>query len=131
MRAMMKTNLYTVAPNITGAVMFLILGFISDYTRWRFPFVALGLSSPACSSSTPQSTSRSRCKGLLCLLRHDMGQVRDSTPSVLLNMFSNKDAPDYIPALATTAAFGGMGDVLLTLGLGASMIFDNRRRDRK
>ena len=32
--------------------------------------------------------------------------------------------------LATTAAFGGMGGVL-TLGLGASMVFDNRRRDRK
>jgi hypothetical protein len=37
-----KTNLYTVAPNITGACMLLILGFSSDYTRWRFPFVALG-----------------------------------------------------------------------------------------
>lgn len=37
-----KTNLYTVAPNITGAVMLLVLGFASDYTRWRFPFVALG-----------------------------------------------------------------------------------------
>jgi hypothetical protein len=37
-----KTNLYTVAPNITGAVMLLILGFSSDFTRWRFPFVALG-----------------------------------------------------------------------------------------
>ncbi|KAG9944281.1 putative MFS transporter, partial [Aureobasidium melanogenum] len=37
-----KTNLYTVAPNITGAVMLLILGFCSDLTRWRFPFIALG-----------------------------------------------------------------------------------------
>ena len=37
-----KTNLYTVAPNITGAVMLLVLGFSSDLTRWRFPFVALG-----------------------------------------------------------------------------------------
>ncbi|KIW44524.1 hypothetical protein, variant [Exophiala oligosperma] len=37
-----KTNLYTVAPNITGAVMLLVLGFASDFTRWRFPFVALG-----------------------------------------------------------------------------------------
>jgi len=42
--ATIKTNLYTVAPNITGAVMLLILGFASDYTRWRFPFVALGMS---------------------------------------------------------------------------------------
>jgi len=37
-----KTNLYTVAPNITGAVMLLILAFASDYTRLRFPFIALG-----------------------------------------------------------------------------------------
>ena len=37
-----KTNLYTVAPNITGAVMLLILGFTSDLTKIRFPFIALG-----------------------------------------------------------------------------------------
>lgn len=37
-----KTNLYTVAPNISGAVMLLVLAFASDWTRWRFPFVALG-----------------------------------------------------------------------------------------
>ncbi len=37
-----KTNLYTVAPNVTGAVMLLVLAFASDYTRLRFPFVALG-----------------------------------------------------------------------------------------
>jgi len=37
-----KTNLYTVAPNVSGAVMLLLLAFASDYSRWRFPFVALG-----------------------------------------------------------------------------------------
>ncbi|CAG8982493.1 hypothetical protein HYALB_00002273 [Hymenoscyphus albidus] len=37
-----KTNLYTVAPNITGAVMLLILAFSSDYTRRRGPFIVLG-----------------------------------------------------------------------------------------
>ncbi|KAK5995338.1 putative transporter [Cladobotryum mycophilum] len=37
-----KTNLYTVAPNVTGAVMLLILAFSSDYTRLRFPFIVLG-----------------------------------------------------------------------------------------
>ena len=46
------------------------------------------------------------------------------------NIFQNKDAPKYIPALATTAAFGGTGFVL-TLLLGAWMILDNRRRDRR
>jgi MFS family permease len=37
-----KTNLYTVAPNITGAVMLLILAFSSDFTRVRSPFICLG-----------------------------------------------------------------------------------------
>jgi MFS family permease len=37
-----KTNLYTVAPNVSGAIMLLILAFASDYTRWRFPFIAAG-----------------------------------------------------------------------------------------
>lgn len=37
-----KTNLYTVAPNCTGAVMLLVLAYASDFTRWRFPFIALG-----------------------------------------------------------------------------------------
>ena len=37
-----QTNLHTVAPNITGAIMLLILAYASDYTRWRFPFIALG-----------------------------------------------------------------------------------------
>lgn len=46
------------------------------------------------------------------------------------NIFLNKDAPKYIPALATTAAFGGMG-VLLSSCLAIYMILDNKRRDRK
>lgn len=37
-----KTNLYTVAPNVTGAVMLIILAFCSDFTRLRFPFIVLG-----------------------------------------------------------------------------------------
>ena len=37
-----KTNLYTVAPNVSGAVMLLVLAFTSDFTRLRFPFVAAG-----------------------------------------------------------------------------------------
>jgi len=46
------------------------------------------------------------------------------------NIFRNQDAPKYLPALTTTAAFGGTG-LLLTLALGAWMMVDNRRRDRR
>lgn len=40
--ATVKTNLYTVAPNVSGAAMLLILAFASDLTKLRFPFVAAG-----------------------------------------------------------------------------------------
>lgn len=46
------------------------------------------------------------------------------------NIFLPQDAPKYFPALITTAAFGAMG-CLLTLSLGAYMILDNKKRDRK
>src|SRR5271154_3264337 len=46
------------------------------------------------------------------------------------NIFRPQDAPKYLPALATTAAFGACGFVL-TLLLGAWMIVDNKRRDRR
>ena len=46
------------------------------------------------------------------------------------NVFQPEDAPKYMPALATTAAFGGMG-LTLTLLLGAWQIIDNKRRDVK
>ncbi|KAL2868105.1 putative MFS transporter [Aspergillus lucknowensis] len=37
-----KTNLYTVAPNVTGAVMLLVLAFSSDAAKLRSPFIVLG-----------------------------------------------------------------------------------------
>ncbi|KAK2737045.1 hypothetical protein FQN55_001315 [Onygenales sp. PD_40] len=37
-----KTNLYTVAPNVTGAVTLLILAFSSDFIGLRSPFIVLG-----------------------------------------------------------------------------------------
>jgi hypothetical protein len=40
--SVIKTNLYTVAPNVSGAVMLLILAFSSDYTRRRGPFIVVG-----------------------------------------------------------------------------------------
>ncbi|OJI84564.1 hypothetical protein ASPTUDRAFT_190917 [Aspergillus tubingensis CBS 134.48] len=37
-----KTNLYTVAPNVTGAAMLIVLAFASDAVRLRAPFIVLG-----------------------------------------------------------------------------------------
>lgn len=157
-----KTNLYTGAPNITGAVMLLILGFASDYTRWRFPFVALGflftfvgfviyaaidvenslqVAYFACFMMTWGTSAPSVLLDVLYnnniahegrrLLLTSIGiPLANAMGLVSSNIFRNNDAPGYIPALATTAAFGATG-IVLTLGLGAFMIFDNQRRDRE
>ncbi|KAI5245336.1 putative MFS transporter [Aureobasidium subglaciale] len=156
-----KTNLYTVAPNITGAVMLLILGFSSDLTRWRFPFVALGFFFTFCGfviySAIDVTSSLT-----VAYFATFMMTWGTSAPSVLLdvwycnniadenkravltsiavpmanlmgvvssNIFLDQEAPKYMTALATTAAFGGTG-IVLTLMLGVWMIYDNRRRDR-
>lgn len=46
------------------------------------------------------------------------------------NIFRGQDAPKYIPALATTAAFGATG-ALFALLLGTFMVLDNKRRNNR
>lgn len=157
-----KTNLYTVAPNVSGAVMLLLLAFASDHTRLRFPFVALGFLFTFCGfviyaaidvqhdlhvayfAAFMMTWGTSAPSVLLDVLYNN--NIADEGRRVVLtsfgvpvanmmgvvssNIFRNQDAPQYLPALITTAAFGGTG-LLLTLLLGAYMIFDNRRRDNR
>ncbi|KAE9964563.1 hypothetical protein EG328_010352 [Venturia inaequalis] len=157
-----KTNLYTVAPNISGAVMLLILAFASDYTKWRFPFVALGflftfigfiiyvsidvlhqkhVAYFACFMMTWGTSAPSVLldvwynnniahEGKRLVLTSFGVPMANLMGVVSSNIFQNKDAPKYIPALATTAAFGGMG-FILTILLGLYMIADNNKRDRQ
>lgn len=157
-----KTNLFTVAPNISGAVMLLILAFASDYTRLRFPFIVLGFAFTFIGFAiyaTVDVTTQLNVAYFACF----MMTWGTSAPSVILdvwynnniadenkrlmltaigvpvanlmgvvssNIFLEQDAPKYMPALVTTAAFAGCG-CLLTLILGAWMIIDNKKRDVK
>lgn len=157
-----KTNLYTVAPNISGAVVLLILAFTSDLTRRRGPFIAIGFlltftgmiiyatidvlehtniayfatfmmcwgtSAPSVllstwyNNNTPHEGRRVVLTSVGVPLANVMGLVSS-------NIFTPGSAPKYIPALATTAAFGALGAVL-SAGLSAFMVLDNRRRDSK
>jgi len=157
-----KTNLYTVAPNVSGAVMLLVLAFASDYTRWRFPFVAIGFLLTFCGFIIYAAidVEHSLQVAYFACFMMTWGT---SAPSVLLdvwynnniahegkrvvltsvgvplanlmgvvssNIFRPQDAPEYVPALATTAAFGVTG-ALLTLLLGAWMMVDNKHRDKR
>jgi MFS family permease len=155
-----KTNLYTVAPNIVGACVLLILAFTSDGLRLRFPFIALGFALTCCGFiiyACIDVTSDLRIAYFACF----MMTWGTSAPSVILstwynnnvahegrrvtltsigvplanlmgvvssNIFREQDKPKYLPALATTAAFGGLGCVL-ALSLGMWMMYDNKRRD--
>ncbi|CAN9480491.1 unnamed protein product [Alternaria alternata] len=157
-----KTNLYTVAPNIVGAIVLLILAFASDFTRLRFPFIALGFlltfigfiiyatidveqsltvayfacfmmtwgtSAPSVLLSTwynnnvADENRRVTLTSVGVPLANLMGVVSS-------NIFRPQDAPEYIPALATTAAFGATGCLCAAL-LGAYMVVDNKRRNAK
>lgn len=155
-----KTNLYTVAPNISGAVMLLVLAFASDYTRLRFPFVALGFAF-TCIGFIIYATVDIHTQLNVAYFACFMLTWGTSAPSVILdvwynnniadenkrmmltsigvpvanlmgvvssNIFRAQDAPKYMPALVTTAIFGGVG-CILTCILGAWMIIDNKRRD--
>ncbi|KAL5624329.1 hypothetical protein BROUX41_004389 [Berkeleyomyces rouxiae] len=156
-----KTNLYTVAPNVSGAAMLLILAFVSDYHRVRFPYVAAGFMFTfigmviyaaidvenqihvAYFASFMMTWGTSAPSVLLDVLYNNnianenrrMMLTSVGVPMANLmgvvssNIFLNKDAPKYIPALITTASFGGLG-MVLTLAFGFYMMWDNRRRDR-
>lgn len=155
-----KTNLYTVAPNVSGAAMLLILAFCSDWTRWRFPFIALGFlftftgmviyaaidvenninvayfaSFLMCWGTSAPSVlldvwynNNIANEGQRVVLTSIAVPVANMMGVVASNIFRSQDAPKYIPALVTTAAFGGTG-IVLTICLGLWMMWDNKRRD--
>ncbi|KAF7561150.1 hypothetical protein G7046_g2985 [Stylonectria norvegica] len=157
-----KTNLYTVAPNITGAAMIIILAFCSDFTKRRGPFIVLafmftliafiiyatidvlenlhvayfatfmmcwGAGAPSIllctwyNNNIPHEGRRMALTSIGVPLCNLMGLISS-------NIFTPQSAPKYIPALATTAAFGATG-VVLASAMSLFMVLDNKRRDRK
>ncbi|OQE17532.1 hypothetical protein PENSTE_c020G04292 [Penicillium steckii] len=156
-----KTNLFTVAPNVSGAGMLLILAFCSDWTRWRFPFIALGFfftfigfiiyavidvqneinvayfasfmmtwgtSAPSVLLDAWYNNNIAN-EGRRVVLTSIAVPVANLMGVVASNIFRSQDAPKYLPALITTASFGGTG-IVLTICLGVWMMMDNKKRDR-
>ncbi|KAI1465319.1 MFS general substrate transporter [Daldinia caldariorum] len=156
-------NLYTVAPNITGAVMLLVLAFASDHLRIRFPFVCLGFAFTFIGFIIFAAISDVHAQIRVAYFATFMMCWGTSAPSVLLstwynnniahegerltltsvgvplanlmglvssNVFQEKDAPKYLPALITTACFGATG-CLVAGSLGLYMLWDNNRRNRQ
>ncbi|KAJ5824713.1 Major facilitator superfamily domain general substrate transporter [Penicillium robsamsonii] len=158
-----KTNLYTVAPNVTGAVMLLVLAFSSDWTRLRSPFIVLGFlftfagfmiyasiddvqnqihvayfatfmmtwgtSAPSVMLSTWYNNNIAH-EGRRVLLTSIGVPLANLMGLVSSNLFRKQDAPKYMPALISVAAFGATG-ASLTAALAFYMWLDNKRRDRR
>ncbi|KAJ7706216.1 MFS general substrate transporter [Mycena rosella] len=156
-----KTNLYTVAPNVVGTVALLLLTFSSDYFRERsireciplattiVGFIILGtidvlanlhVAYFACflltmgafapsvlvaswySNNTNQESRRAVVAAVMVAFANAAGLI--ST-----NVFRAQDEPKYIPALATSAGFGGLC-LILVAGTGFWMRVDNANRNR-
>ncbi|KAK9324471.1 major facilitator superfamily domain-containing protein [Lipomyces orientalis] len=120
-----KTNLYTVAPNATGAVALLILAFASDRYRLRSLFIAIGFALPVIGFLTylfiADVAAHVHEAYLACFLM----TAGTAAPSVLLSTwFSNN-----IPSEGQRAALTGVGVPLANLmGIVSSNVF--REQDK-
>ncbi|KAJ5668402.1 uncharacterized protein N7477_006972 [Penicillium maclennaniae] len=145
-----KTNLYTVAPNVSvtgqdGASRFIALGFLFTFigmviyaaidverdlsvAYFACFMMTWGTSAPSVlldvwyNNNIASESRRVVLTSIAVPMANLMGVVAS-------NIFRKQDAPKYIPALVTTAAFGGTG-INLTLLLGLWMMMDNKKRDR-
>ncbi|KAL1993671.1 hypothetical protein VTN49DRAFT_2340 [Thermomyces lanuginosus] len=86
-----KTNLYTVAPNVTGAVMLLILAFSSDAVRLRSPFIVLGFLLTLCGFVIYAAIDDVNAQIKLAYYACFMMTWGTSAPSVLLSTWYNNN----------------------------------------
>lgn len=86
-----KTNLYTVAPNVTGAVMLLVLAFSSDATRLRSPFIVLGFLFTFAGFMIYSSIDDVQAQIQLAYYATFMMTWGTSAPSVLLSTWYNNN----------------------------------------
>ncbi|KAK8864424.1 hypothetical protein IAR55_001672 [Kwoniella newhampshirensis] len=157
-----KTNLYTVAPNIVGTCFLVLFTQSSDYFRERSLHVVvpliitmigfiilgtidvlnnkgvayfacfllcIGANTPSVMLSTWYSNN-SISENKRVVLTGVMVGIANASGLISSNVFRAQDEPKYIPALATSAAFGGFTAVL-AFTFGMYMRLENRRRNRE
>ncbi|ANB11656.1 Tna1p [Sugiyamaella lignohabitans] len=154
-----QTNLYTVAPNVSGAVCLLILAFASDYARLRSVFIMtafflslmgfavfgaidtqkhVGVAYFSCFLMTAGGSASSVLTSTW-YNNNTPGETRRAVLSAVGIPLANAaglisanifiDPPKYVTALGITAGFGGLG-LIICACITLYMIFDNRRRNR-
>ncbi|CAJ2500145.1 Uu.00g029980.m01.CDS01 [Anthostomella pinea] len=115
-----RTNLYTVAPNITGAVMLLILAFSSDLLRIRFPFICLGFAFTFIGFIIYASIRAVRAQVHVAYFATFMMCWGTSAPSVLLSTWYNNNIAHEGERLTLTSVGVPLANLM---GLVASNVF--------
>ncbi|KZT59135.1 MFS transporter [Calocera cornea HHB12733] len=114
-----KTNLYTVAPNVAGAAALLILAYLSDYTRVRFAYLALALVFPFVGFVLYATLDLNTQLGIAYFATFLMC-MGSSAPSVLLATWYNNNTPSEGRRSAITAVGIPLGNLM---GVVTSNIF--------
>ncbi|KAI1192835.1 major facilitator superfamily domain-containing protein [Nemania serpens] len=120
-----KVNLYTVAPNITGAVTLLILAFSSDLLRIRFPFICLGFALSFTGFIIYAAINDIERQIKLAYYATFMMTWGTSAPSVLLSTWYNNNVAHEGQRLALTSVGVPLANLM---GLVASNVF--REQDK-
>ncbi|TGJ79228.1 hypothetical protein E0Z10_g9543 [Xylaria hypoxylon] len=120
-----KVNLYTVAPNITGAVSLLILAFSSDLLRIRFPFICLGFALSFTGFIIYAAIEDVERQLQLAYYATFMMTWGTSAPSVLLSTWYNNNVAHEGQRLALTSVGVPLANLM---GLVSSNVF--REQDK-
>ncbi|QKX56859.1 uncharacterized protein TRUGW13939_03966 [Talaromyces rugulosus] len=122
-----KTNLYTVAPNVTGAVMLLVLAFASDAVRLRSPFIVLGFLFTLIGFVIYAAINDVTAEIHLAYFACFMMTWGTSAPSVLLSTWYNNNIADEGQRVLLTS----MGVPLANLmGLVSSNVFRSKDKPK-
>ncbi|TRX91472.1 hypothetical protein FHL15_007696 [Xylaria flabelliformis] len=115
-----RVNLYTVAPNITGAVTLLILAFSSDLLRIRFPFICLGFALSFTGFIIYAAIDDVQRQIQLAYYATFMMTWGTSAPSVLLSTWYNNNVAHEGQRLALTSVGVPLANLM---GLVSSNVF--------
>ncbi|KAI0845477.1 putative MFS transporter [Daldinia vernicosa] len=116
-------NLYTVAPNVTGAVMLLVLAFTSDGLRIRFPFVCLGFAFTFIGFIIYASISDVHAQIRVAYFATFMMCWGTSAPSVLLSTWYNNNVAHEGERLTLTSVGVPLANLM---GLVSSYVFQEK-----
>ncbi|KAI6780839.1 uncharacterized protein J7T54_007318 [Emericellopsis cladophorae] len=122
-----QTNLYTVAPNVGGAVMLLILAFSSDFLRIRFPFIILGFALTFIGFIVYASISDVQAQLQVAYFATFMMVWGTSAPSVLLSTWYNNNIAHEGRRVVLTSVGVPLANIM---GLVSSNIFLEREEPK-